>query len=373
MSLNLRGFAPTVPALGMLVGVLAVMMPSLMPGAISAAHAQSPLIALDAPTGAIIAFDAQGVGTPLASTGLTGITGAKFGPDGLLYVVDSSTSAVYRFHPISGASLGAFVAPGSGGLASPQGLTWGPGGDLFVTHMAVDARVNRYDGLTGAFESVFVGPFTPQPRDVHWGADGNLYLTCEICRAVKRYDGLTGQSAGLLVMNIPDGPTLPRGFAFGPEGRVYVTSQSPDNAIRVYSSTGAFLRRITAPGLTNPRTVEFTSDGTMYVGGTFNGTGAVVAFDANENFAGVRASGAGLVSLAWAAVMPCFADVDRSGFVDSDDFVAYLDAFARGCEGPGVSLAGPDGACVLSADFDGSGFIDSDDFVAFAAKFAAGC
>ncbi len=79
------------------------------------ALAQPGLVALDAPTGALIAFDAQGAGTTLAQTGLTGITAARFGPDGLLYVVDSATNAVYRFHPISGASLGAFVTPAAAG------------------------------------------------------------------------------------------------------------------------------------------------------------------------------------------------------------------------------------------------------------------
>ncbi len=192
--------------------------------------------------------------------------------------------------------------------------------------------LRRHDG---AFENIFVGPFTPQPRDVHWGADGNLYLTCEICRAVKRYDGITGESAGLLVMNIPDGPLCRGALRSGPRAACTSRAKSPDNAIRVYSSTGALLRRITAPGLTNPRTVEFAPDGTMYVGGTYNGAGAVVAFDANENFTGVRASGAGLTTLAWAAVMPCFADVDRSGFVDSDDFIFYAKQFALGVRWPG--------------------------------------
>jgi hypothetical protein len=34
---------------------------------------------------------------------------------------------------------------------------------------------------------------------------------------------------------------------------------------------------------------------------------------------------------------------------------------------------GPNPTCVKSADFDGTGFIDADDFVAFLAAFQAGC
>lgn len=66
------------------------------------------------------------------------------------------------------------------------------------------------------------------------------------------------------------------------------------------------------------------------------------------------------------------ADVDGSGFLDSDDFVAFINAFTRGCTGDGASIFGPDANCAFSADFDGSCFIDSDDFSAFVAAFQAG-
>lgn len=54
----------------------------------------------------------------------------------------------------------------------------------------------------------------------------------------------------------------------------------------------------------------------------------------------------------------CPADVDRSGFVDSDDFIVYVDAFGGG---------------ETCADFDESGFTDSDDFIAFVTAFSNGC
>jgi hypothetical protein len=54
----------------------------------------------------------------------------------------------------------------------------------------------------------------------------------------------------------------------------------------------------------------------------------------------------------------CRADFDASGFVDTDDFDAYVQAFeAGGC----------------NADFDGTGFVDTDDFDAFVVAFELGC
>jgi hypothetical protein len=54
----------------------------------------------------------------------------------------------------------------------------------------------------------------------------------------------------------------------------------------------------------------------------------------------------------------CRADFDLSGFVDSDDFTSFVNAFVIGdCE----------------ADVDNSGFVDSDDFSTFVGAFEQGC
>jgi formylglycine-generating enzyme required for sulfatase activity len=74
-----------------------------------------------------------------------------------------------------------------------------------------------------------------------------------------------------------------------------------------------------------------------------------------------------------ARFVPCPADFDRSGFVDSDDFVMYVTHFALGCVGPGQGAFGAEPACLASADFDGSGFVDSDDFVAYIDAFETPC
>lgn len=63
------------------------------------------------------------------------------------------------------------------------------------------------------------------------------------------------------------------------------------------------------------------------------------------------------------------ADFDGSGFIDSDDFIAFVADFELGC----VALASPAPACTRSADFDYSGFVDSDDFIAFVSAFASPC
>ncbi|MCC6425475.1 MAG: hypothetical protein IT435_01510 [Phycisphaerales bacterium] len=59
-----------------------------------------------------------------------------------------------------------------------------------------------------------------------------------------------------------------------------------------------------------------------------------------------------------ALLMLCIADFDCSGFVDTDDFDAFVHAFEAGDD---------------TADVDGSGFVDTDDFDFFVRAFEAGC
>lgn len=56
--------------------------------------------------------------------------------------------------------------------------------------------------------------------------------------------------------------------------------------------------------------------------------------------------------------VPCAADFDGSGFLDFDDFIAFVSAYEAGDN---------------TADFDGTGFVDFDDFNAYVAAFETGC
>ncbi|GMV27162.1 MAG: hypothetical protein AMXMBFR58_31930 [Phycisphaerae bacterium] len=68
--------------------------------------------------------------------------------------------------------------------------------------------------------------------------------------------------------------------------------------------------------------------------------------------------GSTLTQAAWLTVPPCPQDFDYSGFVDTDDFDKFVQAFEAGTH---------------HADFDESGFVDTDDFDAFVRAFEIGC
>jgi sugar lactone lactonase YvrE len=147
----------------------------------------------DGTTGAPLPAPGQpgAIFVPAGSGGLDGPAGIVFGADGNLYVAsanwfttsnngpfydgDFPPGAVLRFEgpsgPNPGAFLGTFVAGGSGGLANPNGILFGPDGDLFVASSVEHgsegnplnaepgtSQVLRYDGTTGAFLGTFVTP-----------------------------------------------------------------------------------------------------------------------------------------------------------------------------------------------------------------------
>src|SRR5712691_6293883 len=95
-----------------------------------------------------------------------------------LFVSSEITHSVLQYNGTTGAFVTAFVPSGSGGLVGPQGLTFGPNGNLFVCNLAgANSGVLEYDGTTGAFVRAFV-PFGSgglrNPLNLTFGPNGNL-------------------------------------------------------------------------------------------------------------------------------------------------------------------------------------------------------
>jgi sugar lactone lactonase YvrE len=165
---------------------------------VAAAH-EGVIYRYDGTTGAPLPAPGQAgaVFVPAGSGGLNAPAGIVFGADGNLYIAsanwfttsnngsfnsgDFPAGAVMRFEGPSGPNPGApdpalgqpgaiFIAGGSGGLANPCGILFGPNGDLFVTSSVLagtggvfiaepgTSEVLRYDGTTRAFLGAFVTP-----------------------------------------------------------------------------------------------------------------------------------------------------------------------------------------------------------------------
>lgn len=172
------------------------------------------------------------------SGGLAGPTGVAFGPDDNLYVGSFDGDQVLKYDGDTGAFLGVFVAANEGGLDGPDaGMVFGPDGNLYVPSFNSDAVI-MYNGTSGAHLGAFADGSSglSAPRTVLFREDNNhVLVTSWRNDRILEYD-----SAGNLIGTFAT-RTRPTGMAFGPDGNLYVTSDSVDRVWRLNGVDGSGL------------------------------------------------------------------------------------------------------------------------------------
>jgi hypothetical protein len=147
------------------------------------------------------------------------------GPGGYLYVTSSFDHKVVRYNSRTGALVGTFISSGNG-LDTPSGITFGPDGHCYISSRNSN-QVKRYNGNTGAFMDNFISSGLNQPfQGLLWSPDNKLYVGNYGSGLIQRYD-----TSGALIDSIalPGGVLTVRGFAFGPDGNLYVVAH--DNIV----------------------------------------------------------------------------------------------------------------------------------------------
>ncbi|NJL88344.1 MAG: PEP-CTERM sorting domain-containing protein [Leptolyngbyaceae cyanobacterium SM1_1_3] len=142
---------------------------------------------------------------------------------------------VLRFDERSGRFLGEFISTGSGGLVSPDDLTFGPDGNLYVssgndgaTPETEPSAILRFDGLTGEFIDVFAtSPTLNRPYGNAFGPDGKLYVSSFLSDQILRFDGVTGEFIDVFASGsgLPGGLNGPNDLLFLADGSLLVTTQ----------------------------------------------------------------------------------------------------------------------------------------------------
>ncbi len=209
----------------------------------------------DAETGAETAELAGGPGS-LAAAYATAV-----GPDGLLYVTGLESDSVERYDLATHRPAGTFVDAGSGGLDAPRGLAFGSDGSLYVARSG-SGEVLRYHGATGAFlgTAVAAGSVTA-PDGLLFGPGGQLLVSDRIDDVVVVFDPASGDRLDRWAL----GPgTVPSGLAWAPDGDLVVALAGSGSLARI-DGTGAVVSSIATPELVEPRGVRFGPDGMLWV------------------------------------------------------------------------------------------------------------
>jgi len=187
--------------------------------------------------------------------GLIEPEGVVFGPDGDLYVA-SRSDEILRYHGEKGNFKGVFAS--GNGLVDPAGIAFGPDGDLFVAAGLLEGgdggnKILRFDGATGAFVAELDPDNTAgltDPEALVFGTDGLLYVSDtpeEGNGPVLRYNPATNDFHSTFIPaanSIPD----PTGMVFGPDGNLYLSSAATSEVRRYNGTTGAPLGVFVAPG-----------------------------------------------------------------------------------------------------------------------------
>jgi sugar lactone lactonase YvrE len=147
-----------------------------------------------------------------------------------LLVGNTEGNNVVLFDEQTGAFLGNFISPNRGGLTSPDHLVYGPGGDLYISSgtTAANSAILRYDGVTGQFKGTFAsGGGLVRPYGFAFSPDGYLYVASFRTDRILRYDGTTGAFVDVFAAGNgqPGGLNGPNGLLFGADGSLYVTTQ----------------------------------------------------------------------------------------------------------------------------------------------------
>ena len=234
-----------------------------------------------------------------------------------LFVSAAGANSVMRFDADTGDFLGNFVAPGSGGLGDPQGIAFGPDGNLYVASNTSN-NVLRYNGETGAFIDVFASiAGTSWPAEINfrgdylyvsdfggsgrvtrfdaltgsfvdhfvtdafqadgqsWDSNGDLYVSAWGTASIRKYDGDTGTYLGDFVSPGTGGLNGPLDNLFLPNGDMLVSSFNT-GSIKHYDSDGDYIGDAIT-GLFGPQGLQMGPDGLLYVGDF--GTGIIRRYD----------------------------------------------------------------------------------------------
>ena len=200
-----------------------------------------------------------------------------------LLVSQQATNYIVRFNEATGASMGPFVAAGSGGLSSPRGMAIGPDGNLYVADAAAN-RVKRFSCLDGSFIGDFTAADLLNAVALKF-IGGDLYvLGGSAQRQIRQYNGSSGEYVRTVVMWASNQIGSATDFQYISGSGDWLVIGNANRGARLSGSTGVFIDYFINPtGITDvmstPRTLLIGPDGNYWV--TNRASNRITRYDAS--------------------------------------------------------------------------------------------
>lgn len=250
----------------------------------------------------------NGTKSALVILGLLG-SSLAFSASRDLYVSSEGAGSIKRYDGVTGAYISDFVTAGLGGLGNPQGITFGPDGNLYVSSLSSIgiSSIKKYNGTTGAYMGnfntgysfSFAGDLTwkdgilyaaefnndPVNGGIHrfdingnhlglfaatgggsdghlFGSDGAFYAVASQQGVIKKFNGTTGA----FISNFANVGGLLLDLRQGSNGNLFVNVYQPGQVVQVNGTTGANMGAFVS-GLATSQGQEIALDGSLLVGG----------------------------------------------------------------------------------------------------------
>ena len=206
-----------------------------------AREASGNLIVANGANGNLVRVDPANGQQTAFSPGMTTPRAIIVDTNGDLYVTDSGTGDVFRVNPGTGARTPLGNIPGA------RGITFGPGGDLFINTSSDVIKLPKAGGTPAPLPS---GGLLQNAQDLVFGKDGNFYLADFNVNAV--------------IMKTPAGPesivasgapmVSPQGTAFDANGKLLISDQAAFTNAAIFRVEGSAKNVLSKDGmLADPR------------------------------------------------------------------------------------------------------------------------
>ena len=215
-------------------------------GAVLATATLLPLVVVTTPLTAAAAGD--GV-TNFTGTGISGPDGIAWGPDGNLWFTNQTNNSIGSI--TTGGTVSQYQ---STAIDQPTGIVAGPDGALWFTDDAGDT-IGRIT-TTGAV-TTYPLPTGEGPTAIATGPDGNLWFTDSTGNTIGKIT-----PAGVVTVFKTGGVDDPSGIVAGPDGNLWFTNAGDNSIGRI--TTAGVVTDYTGTGIDRPLGITAGPDGNLW-------------------------------------------------------------------------------------------------------------